>query len=62
MPTMTTVVSVASSIATHITPILLAQQREIEGEHQRLVERVVEPQEGGRHAAGLDLVRRHRWR
>ena len=41
---------------------IVAEQREIEGERQRLIERVIEPQEGGRHPAGLELVARHSWR
>ena len=45
MPTMITVVSVASSIATHMTPRLLLSSARLKREHQRLIERVIEPQE-----------------
>ena len=56
MPTISTVVSVASSTATHIRPMLLATQRQVHAEHQHLVHGVVEAQIGRRQPAGLQLV------
>ena len=56
MPTISTVVSVASSIATHIRPILLATSARFMREHQHLVHGVIEAQIGRRQPAGLELV------
>ena len=56
MPTISTVVSVASSIATHISADIVGDQRQVHGEHQHLVHGVIEAQMRRRQPADLDLV------
>ena len=56
MPTINTVVSVATSTATHINPMLLASKAKFMANIIDLVNRVIEAHMGGGEFASLDFV------